>query len=410
MQRLPRRTLLAVGGAALAGLGLARWWIPRSQRPGPVRPIADLSPAARQLVADALAGLDLARVWDSHVHLVGLHDGAEVDPDMRSHLHPWRRLQFDVYMAASGVDDLARADEQYLARLFALQRAANPAGRLLLLAFDRRVRPDGSEDREGSPFHMPSERVLRLAAEHPEVEACASVHPYRADALARLEAARAGGARAIKWLPNAMGIDPAAPRLDAYYAQLAELGLVLITHGGEEQAVEASEDQELGNPLRLRRALEHGVRVVVAHCATLGSARDLDHPERGAAPCFDLFLRLMAEAGADGTLWGDVSAVAQVNRSGETLRRLLRAGEIHGRLVHGSDYPLPAIDLLTSTWLLARRGLIDPDERGALEEVFDANPLLFDLVLKRRMRAPAEDGGPAASFADAVFESARLFA
>ena len=45
--------------------------------------------------------------------------------------------------------------------------------------------------------------------------------------------------------------------------------------------------------------------------------------------------------------------------------------------------------------------------------MFDANPLLFDLVLKRRMRAPADDETGAAEparFAPGVFESARLFA
>jgi mannonate dehydratase len=412
LRRPSRRNLAAGATLALGGLLLARWWLPRSQRPGPVRGVADLSERGRAIVADALAGLDLTRVWDLHTHLVGLADGAEVNPAMTSHLHPWRRLQFEIYMAASGVRDLRDADEQYLARLLALQRAANPAGRLLLFAFDRRVNADGTEDPAGSPFYVPNERVLALAREHAEVEACASVHPYRKDALVRLEAARIGGARAIKWLPNAMGIDPASGRLDAYYDKLVELGLVLITHGGDEQAVEADADQELGNPLRLRRALERGVRVVIAHCATTGSARDLDAPAGAPVACFDLFLRLMGEAGPAGTLWGDISAIAQVNRSAAVLARLLLAGEIHGRLVYGSDYPLAAIDLLTSTRLLAHRDLIDGAERAALNEVFEANPLLFDLVLKRRMRAPSGaegGGGEPARFRREVFESARLF-
>ena len=49
----------------------------------------------------------------------------------------------------------------------------------------------------------------------------------------------------------------------------------------------ASEMHDFGNPLRLRRALDAGVRVVVAHCASMGQDRDLD---RGAAgPLVDSF-------------------------------------------------------------------------------------------------------------------------
>ena len=411
MRRPSRRALLGLLGGGAAALFFGRWLLPRTQRPGPVRPIASLSPEAQALVRGAFAGVDAARVWDAHAHLVGLGaggTGAEVNPEMQSHLHPWKRLQFDIYMAAAGVRDLARADEEFLERLLALHRAANPAGKLLLLSFDRRVGEDGAEEPGRSPFYVPDARVLAVAAAHADVEACASVHPYRADALGRLEAAAAAGARAIKWLPNAMGIDPASPRCDAFYDRLRALGLVLISHTGVEHAVDAAEDQELGNPLRLRRALGRGVRVVAAHCATLGRARDLDHPERGDAPALDLFLRLAGEAGTADLLYGDISAVTQVNRSAEALRTLLLAEDLHPRLVNGSDYPLPAIDLLISTRLLVRRGLVAACERAALDEIFEANALLYDFVLKRRLRVLA--GGREVAFAPGLFESGRLFA
>ena len=43
----------------------------------------------------------------------------------------------------------------------------------------------------------------------------------------------------------------------------------------------------------LRRALDHGVRVVVAHCATLGEDRDEDRLHGGKVASFDLFARLI---------------------------------------------------------------------------------------------------------------------
>jgi mannonate dehydratase len=319
-----------------------------------------------------------------------------------------RRVQYELTMAASGAWREETLDQDYLARLLALQRAANPEGRAVLFAYDWTVDPYGRERPERTAMHTPNEYALRVAREHEEALACASVHPYRRDAVERLERAAEEGAVAVKWLPNAMGIDPASALCDAFYAKLAELGLPLLCHAGLELAVPGAE-AELGNPLRLRRALEHGVRVVVAHCASAGSAYDLDAPgSRGRVSCFELFLRMMGEERWRGQLFGDVSALSVVNRCGAPLRRLIQAEGLHARLVNGSDYPLTAIDPAVSTRLLQLRGYLSGEDRAACEEVFDANPLLFDLVLKRSLAVAEGDGGGMRRFAAGVFESARV--
>src|SRR5258706_13353922 len=97
----------------------------------------------------------------------------------------------------------------------------------------------------------------------------------------------------VKWLPNAMGIDPSDEHCDPFYQKMKALDLVLLSHGGEEKAVEAEEDQRLGNPLLLRRALDHGVRGIVAHCAGPCDHKDIDDRDRERVPNFDLLLRLM---------------------------------------------------------------------------------------------------------------------
>jgi len=410
MRRPSRRTLL--GGLALGGGALvaARCALPGWLAARPVRGVEQLSAAARSLVARALAGLALTRVVDLHVHLAGLGDGGTgcwVNPRFRSQLHPVERLRFELYLAAGGAREDGAADAHYVERLLALVHASGRPLRLLLYAFDVRVRPDGEEDLEHSMFRVPDAYVLALAQAHPEFLACASVHPYRRDALARLEAAAAGGAVAVKWLPPAMGIDPAEPRLEAYYAKLAELGLVLLVHTGEERAVWSEDAGALANPLLLRAPLAAGVKVVALHCASLGSLPDLDDPARPPVPGFELFLRLLAEAGPSGRLFGELSALTQVNRDPALLATLLARPELHGRLLNGSDYPLVAIDPLTSLGRFVRAGLLAPEERAPLREVFEANPLLFDLVLKRCLRV-AGPGGPL-RFAPGVFETARLF-
>jgi mannonate dehydratase len=62
-----------------------------------------------------------------------------------------------------------------------------------------------------------------------------------------------------------MGIDPSSPRCDAFYEAMARLNIPLLSHAGGEVALPSHVTQDVNNPLWLRRALDHGVRVIVAH-------------------------------------------------------------------------------------------------------------------------------------------------
>ncbi|MEE8586955.1 MAG: amidohydrolase family protein [Acidobacteriota bacterium] len=364
-----------------------------------------LSPQARDLIQQAYRGLRPGLLFDYHLHVVGLGTGGsgiEVNPEMRSWRHLFKRIQFDIYRSAAGIQNLERADQEYAQRLVALVRGFPAPGRHLLLAFDRHYNPDGTPNPEKTEFYVPNQYVFDLAARWPDLfKPGISIHPYRPDAVQALEKWALQGGRIVKWLPNAMGIDPADPKCDPFYARMAQLGLVLLSHAGEEKAVESEEDQELGNPLRLRRPLDQGVRVIMAHCASLGENLDLDHPGRPPVPSFDLFLRLMEEERYQGLLFGEISALTQTNRMGRPLRTLLQRSDLHPRLVHGSDYPLPAINLLISTRRLQSQGYLSAEERSGLNEVYQYNPLLFDLVLKRLLKHP-ESGQ---SFPASVFQA-----
>ena len=262
-------------------------------------------------------------------------------------------------------------------------------GRYHLLAFDKNHDDDGNVDLERTPFFVPNEYVFSLVDQRKDLFVpTASIHPYRKDAVEALNKAFEAGARFVKWLPNSMGIDPADPRCDPFYERMSELNMILLSHAGDEFAVEANESQDLGNPLRLRRPLDKGVRVVVAHCASLGEGKDLDKPENGKVNNFALFLRLMEDPRYDGLVFGEISAVAQANRLPGPLTELLEREELHQRLVNGSDYPLPAVNVVLRTGDLLDGGFITDEEREALNEIYDYNPLLFDFVLKRVIRHP----------------------
>ena len=182
--------------------------------------------------------------------------------------------------------------------------------------------------------------------------------PVSPRCIEQLEAAVEQGAP--KWLPAAMGIDPASKLCDPFYAALSRLDLPLVTHAGLERALRGADAQELGNPLRLRRALDHGVRVVVAHCASMGRDRDTDRGANGAAmDSFELFARLMDEPRYVGRLYGDISAMTQAARAGAALSHVIQREDWHARLLNGSDYPLPGVFPIYSVDYLVERGYIE---------------------------------------------------
>jgi mannonate dehydratase len=182
-------------------------------------------------------------------------------------------------------------------------------------------------------------------------------------------------------------MDPGSPLCDRFYAAAARLGLPLISHAGLERAVLGTDIQDYGNALRLRRALDAGVRVVVAHCASMGQDRDLDRGANGPpVDSFELFARLMDEPRYAKLLHGDLSALTQVNRASGTLARVLRREDWHARLLNGSDYPLPGLMPIFSVEFIVSLGLLDAAAAPVLTEIRAHNPLLFDFVLKRSLR------------------------
>jgi predicted TIM-barrel fold metal-dependent hydrolase len=349
---------------------------------------------AGDLIKRSFDDIDPARLVDYHTHVAGIGKGTDafVNPKMLSRRHPLHHLKFMVYLSAGAVTDIESADSQIVERLARLITNIDGHGKHRLLAFDRNYHRDGRPNPKKTEFYVSNNYVFTLAKQRPDCfEPVISVNPYRPDALSQLERGAGEGARMVKWLPNAMGIDPADELCDPFYQKMKETGLVLLSHGGEEKAVEAEEDQRLGNPLLLRRALDHGVKVIVAHCAGLGDNEDLESPQRKRVSNFDLFLRLMDEKRYEGLLFADISAMTQYNRAGRPLATILAREDLHQRLVNGSDYPLPAINVLIRTGALVKQGYINTEDRACLNEIYDYNPLLFDFVLKRTLRIPGTE-------------------
>jgi len=406
---LNRRHALCCGAAAVAGLFTSLE--SSAAIPGLVNPCRGRLPEAlrqHELVLAAFEGLDANALWDVHTHLLGTGDsgsGCTVHPSMSQWWRPIEVLRRQAILnAACAGSDAGAVDRAYVDRLLSLT-ADFPAGaRWLLFAFDTAHADDGAANPDATTFHVPDRYAREIAAQHAtRFGFVASIHPYAANAIERLDRAIDDGALAIKWLPSAMNIDPRDARCRPFYDRLAAARVPLIAHFGEEQAVPGAGRNEFGNPLLARVPLEAGVRVVMAHCASLGHAADTDKPAAPRVPAFDLFARLMDERAHEALLLGDISAVFQINRKVDIARRLIERDDWHARLLHGSDYPLPGIPVLTRPQRLVDAGALDASAVPVLATIREHNPLLFDFVLKRSLR----HGGRGLS--KSVFDTRRHF-
>ncbi|HEB94643.1 MAG TPA: amidohydrolase [Gammaproteobacteria bacterium] len=366
--------------------------------------------ANHDLVKATWEGIDTQQVWDGHCHLIGVGDsnsGIWVNPDMQSLWHPLRLTRFTFYLNASCVrsGNKETIDEGAVQRLLDIHADLPEGFRYVLLGFDYHHTHAGDIHHEYSAFHTPNEYALKMAKAHPgQFEWIASIHPYREDALSALQDAVDNHARAIKWLPSVMGIDASDPKCDAFYDALVKHDLPLLTHVGSEYAVDSPSGQTYNNPLLFRRALDHGVRVIFAHCATLGESMDIDKGRHGPRVAnLDLFARLIEEPRYENLALGDTAAITQVNRDRWKIEKIIESDEWHDRLIYGSDYPLPGVMPVYSPLNFVDWDMLPRNEAKILSAVRRHNPILFDVILKRRIEVKGK------RFKASVFESRRHF-
>lgn len=311
---------------------------------------------------------------DIHCHVAGTGaggSGCRLSPALR------RSWKYRVYLRAFGVSEreIAReGDELVLRRLSETLAASRRVSAAVVLALDGVVDEAGELDLSRTEMYVPNEFVLAGARRHSNLLYGASVNPYRKDAIARLERAAEDGAVLLKWLPSIQGIDPADPRLIPFYLRMKALGIPLLTHTGSESSFTVSDDR-LSDPERLRLPLRLGVTVIAAHAG--GGGRSGGERNR------DRFLRLCGEF---ENLHGDISALTQVNRA-SALPTLLSVPGMEGRLLYGTDMPLPNSGAVVPLAFLFR---IPPGRILAIARI--PNPWDRDVALKEALGVPAAIG------------------
>jgi len=306
-----------------------------------------------------------------HCHIAGIGAGGSscfVSPRLR---HNWR---FGVYLRSFGVSQKEisiHGDALVGDRISESLAQSKFVHRAVLLALDGVIGADGDLDTNHTEVFVPNEFVADLAARHTNLLFGASVNPYRRDALARLEWAKAHGAVLVKWIPPIMEINPDDPKLIPFYGKMAELKLPLLSHTGKEKSFSRSAE-EFGDPEKLRLPLSLGLTVVAAHIASSENYRGERGPDRLA--------RLMREF---PNLYTDISALTQINRPGR-LKEALSKPEFSGRLVYGTDFPL-INTALVSPWYSLHLSL-----RQKFSIWRTKNPWDRDVLMKHDLGVPTE--------------------
>lgn len=348
-----------------------------------------LGKQANALVQKAF--MDLDGPWvDYHAHLIGMGtNDLFVNPKMMTIKNPYQYYRFLAYKRASGISDIKNGNQQYVERLKQLIVQFPKPGQTHLLAFDKFFDPDGTYREDETEFFVSNHYTQLIVEQNKDYfRTTVSINPYRHDAIEEIKKWHQKGARIVKWLPNAMGMDPDDPKLIPFYQTIKDLNMAIITHVGYEMAVESAEHQAYGNPLKWRSALNLGTKIIFAHVGSLGQCEDLESPNKENVDCFDLAIRLLSEKAYENNLFADISATIFINRKVKVMQTLLKREDLHPRLMNGSDYPIPAINAMISTRLFQHRGYLNKQEAKLLREIYDHNPLLFDFVLKRTLHLP----------------------
>eukprot|EP01060_Flectonema_neradi_P014067 TRINITY_DN20794_c0_g1_i1.p1 TRINITY_DN20794_c0_g1~~TRINITY_DN20794_c0_g1_i1.p1 ORF type:complete len:610 (+),score=85.33 TRINITY_DN20794_c0_g1_i1:235-1830(+) len=371
-----------------------------------LQPLSDVTVPT---IVRAMRGLGTAPVYDFHVHCVGLQKevtGCCLHEKIFSWKHPVNFTKHKFFMKGLGVtsleDDLI--DSNMIDRLQILTSEIAsylPGGmyRSVVLAFDRVYNKDGEIDHDKTAMYVPNDHVVSMCSKYPDhmIPAC-SIHPYRKDCVDELRRCHKLGIRIVKWLPNTQMIDPSCELCDPFYKAMKFFGMTLLCHTGAEHSITfCGVDDDLGNPLHLRRALDCGVRVILAHCASEGTSIDLDSYWKSRCNSIDLFYRMMAEKKYEELLFADISALTCFKRL-KNLVKILDSTEIHSRLLYGSDYPVPCVPLVVQPSEFSRYGILSDADAQMVGHIRESNPLLANFVALRLFKTPKGN-----SFPDSVF-------
>jgi hypothetical protein len=296
-------------------------------------------------------------ITDIHGHLVGMRqeNGCYLHPRMLGGFMYW----FLVRALGLGGVERERLDQAYREQLLRFVEESE-LERVALLPLDGVYDQRGDLDRDRTNVLVGNDYCLEVCRLSPKLVPACSINPQRRDALDELERVSALGAAALKVVPNSQAFDPGDPRYRPFWKRVADLGLPLLSHASFEHTIPVY-DQSFGRPERLRPALECGVTVIAAHCATAGVTHlHEDYPT---------WLAMLKEF---PNLYGDISSMASPARF-PYIRRVTSHELARERILLGSDYPVLVLPLL----FLPRLGFSRVRQLGRIRNPLQRNLSIF---------------------------------
>lgn len=296
-------------------------------------------------------------VIDCHVHISACTpEHGEMSQALQNNL-AFRFMRWRLKVRGYGPE----TERQLAQRLFDTLDQTEALDAAAVLAFDAVYGRDGQLDAKNTHLHVKNDYVIDLARRHRKVLFGASVHPYRPGAVAELERCIAGGAVLLKWLPITQNFDPSDEKCIPIYEVLAHHKLPLLCHTGGERALPTL-NPAVADPLLLEPALKRGVIVIAAHCGTRSARREPDYLPQ--------FVHLAREY---EHCYGDTAALDLPTRS-YAWATVLKEPDVRRKLVHGSDWPIPAFPPLSPLGLTQ-----------SLRLMLDSNWLRRDVRIKQQL-------------------------
>jgi hypothetical protein len=263
------------------------------------------------------------KVIDLHVHMLGMGDSGKgcrlskefiVSPAFAAMLASLKTVPFEA------------GEEKIRETILCAVDTSEEVDNAVLLAMDG-VYKNGKFMESESHFVVPNDCVIDMAQESKRV--------------------LLGASALFIWAPAGQQINPDDDRCIPFYVRLAREGIPLLCHSGNEFAVSPSDvgTGRYNDPRRLIRALDIGVKAIVAHCPSLSAGSGMQ-PDSGY---FEDLMQMLQDAEAKRwELFADISAYCTPSRSAyiERILREIGDGRISPkRFLYGSDFPMPAVDI-----------------------------------------------------------------
>jgi predicted TIM-barrel fold metal-dependent hydrolase len=255
------------------------------------------------------------------------------------------RLAVRFFGRSLGIDPEQLAVRPYEAYVEAFARAVRESkyvDRVCVFGVDARFDERGRQVHRDRTVCAMSDDVVALATRYPDqFIPFFSINPRRPGALDLIDEQVEKGCRGAKFLQNYWGVDLNDEALLPYYEKLKQHRLPLIVHIGSEYSIQSFAAYERIEMLRLPVA--SGVTVVAAHMG-LGRINDKLRLWRNfskASRYFDDdYFRLLDMLLEYENLYADISAMLVPMRA-RALRHLSEQEDVHGKILFGSDYPVP---------------------------------------------------------------------